>query len=63
MTHSRNVHDVSGCAKCPAGDVFCQILVKDPRYVIDDDGNPLSVAPDWCPLRKGPVTLKLKEGA
>jgi hypothetical protein len=71
-----DVRVVSGCATCPLShepvvgistNGCCRLA--EMRYFADSDfvGNELvaipSVAPDWCPLRKGTVTLNLKEGS
>lgn len=69
-----DVREVSGCAECKFAidgtrDVDCGIGVVQEDYwfcnleTTEHEGAPPTVAPDWCPLRKGPVTLRLKGGA
>ena len=63
MTESETVNGVvvDGCFDCP----FAYDSVD---CVIDDGVNRLlghnsSNVPDWCPLRRGPMTVSLAEGA
>lgn len=61
-----NVREVSGCDDCrfsgsDEGIWSCE-METPPREWRPKGGEP-NVAPDWCPLRKEPVTLRLKEGA
>ncbi len=55
-----------GCDVCPVrtvaydGEIRCRLLpLVTGLYVgLDTGANPV---PHWCPLRKGPITLRLKE--
>lgn len=59
-----DVREISGCDSCRAaqgaGDSWLCGLETEPQWRAADIP---TTAPDWCPLRKGSVTLKLKEGA
>lgn len=60
--------DVTGCSDCPfqeryAGDFgeYCHIqndLPGNDHNVYTGDNQ--DGAPDWCPLRNGPITIRLK---
>lgn len=62
-----DVREVSGCIGCPGNRMdeeyrewHCVISPVTPQRGYTDIP---TVAPDWYRLRKGPVTLLLKEGA
>lgn len=51
--------DVRGCWTCPACDIReRECALADERYIPEVLRN---AAPDWCPLRSGPVTIRLRE--
>ena len=64
--------EVKGCDNCP----FCDMLDMAPGYMCNlrkkgDDGKYLTikearnahgpVTPAWCPLKKEPITISIKE--
>lgn len=58
-----DVHTVTGCGDCPASYVTLTPLYGPERWCgLDDARTSLEgTPPDWCPLRRGPVTLRLEE--
>lgn len=56
-------HEVDGCGDCPyahgqwmAED--CQLTERDVDEYIQFGK---TTAPDWCPLREGPITVRLRK--
>lgn len=54
---------VRRCFRCPmlSGDLFC----SHPKAPEDHEGlfdYDRTVPPDWCPLRRGPLVVRLVEG-
>ena len=48
----------SGCLRCPLDNIAREAWCDVSRQLVDDHHGP---APDWCPLRAGPVTVRRKE--
>tara|TARA_R100000656_G_scaffold104176_1_gene76225 strand:+ start:261148 stop:261636 length:489 start_codon:yes stop_codon:yes gene_type:complete len=57
-----DVRTVTRCEDCPASYVTLDPLCGPERWCGLDDARAPSegIPPDWCPLRRGPVTLRLE---
>lgn len=53
--------EVTGCIDCP----FCNFFDTIPGYYCNAEDRDLDgddhITPDWCPLKKNSVTIKIKE--
>ena len=55
-----NLLNVNGCRDCPFarfGTMYLRCHAQSNAHVDEFEGVPY---PDWCPLKKGPITVELK---
>ncbi len=65
---SDDTTEVTGCADCPLREVYdgygpqCHVAPRDADGELPEGpgGEVGEGSPDWCPLRKGPITIRLK---
>jgi hypothetical protein len=55
---------ITGCSDCPCCDMndFCSgyTCKIDKKERIKEDENGIEITPDWCIIKKGPLTIKYK---